>query len=139
MTNKEKIKILKEYVNNEREYNQLLEMLESMRLKMYGASAQQLTDMPRASGYKNDKMDNYVINLETYTENINILLEKLDKSRKYIENCINLIENSTQRMIMRYRYIEGLRWEEVCVKMNYGWRQTHRIHTNALKNIKLMR
>ena len=139
MTNKEKITILKGYVDAEKEHQQLIEMLETIKEKMYGASAQKITDMPKASGYNNDKFDNYIITLESYTERININLDKLQKQRLYIENCINMLDNTTQRMIMRYRYIEGLRWEEVCVKMNYGWRQTHRLHTNALKNIKLMR
>lgn len=139
MTNKEKIQILKQYLENEKEYNQLVQILQTLKEKMYSVSAQQYTDMPKTLSTTNDKFDNYLINIENYNERINILLDKLNKNRMYIENCINLLENTNQRMVMRYRYLEGYRWEKICIQMNYGWRQTHRIHTNALNNIKLMR
>ncbi|MBQ3065357.1 MAG: hypothetical protein IJC98_03875 [Clostridia bacterium] len=35
----------------------------------------------------------------------------------------------------RYRYIDGLSWENVCEKMNYSWRQTHRIHSAMLDKL----
>ena len=38
-------------------------------------------------------------------------------------------------MLMRYRYIDGLKWEEVAVRMNYSWTQTHDIHGKALKQL----
>jgi DNA-directed RNA polymerase specialized sigma subunit len=53
-----------------------------------------------------------------------------------IEEAIEALD-PTARMLLRYRYLECLKWEEVCVKMNYSWMQTHRIHANALKQLNL--
>lgn len=36
------------------------------------------------------------------------------------------------RRALRHHYIEGLIWEEVCVRMSYSWRHIHRIHRDAL-------
>lgn len=34
--------------------------------------------------------------------------------------------------VLRLRYVELLAWEEICLKIHYSWRQTHRIHRRAL-------
>ena len=52
-----------------------------------------------------------------------------------IETAIERLE-PTARMLLRYRYMDGLKWEEVCVRMNYSWRQTHRLHGEALRQLK---
>ena len=35
------------------------------------------------------------------------------------------------------RYLRGYTWEQICVKMEYSWKQIHRIHGKALKNFKM--
>lgn len=52
-----------------------------------------------------------------------------------IEEAIEALE-PTARMLLRYRYLDGLKWEEVCVRMNCSWMQTHRIHAAALNQLK---
>lgn len=37
-----------------------------------------------------------------------------------------------ERDLIRYKYMDGLTWEEVCVAMRYSWTHTHRIHSAAL-------
>ena len=41
----------------------------------------------------------------------------------------------TERTLMRLRYIEGLSWQAVCMRIHYSWKQTHRIHKNALRKL----
>ena len=53
-----------------------------------------------------------------------------------IEVAIETLD-PTARMLLRYRYMDGLKWEEVCVRMNYSWMQTHRIHANALNQLSI--
>lgn len=52
-----------------------------------------------------------------------------------IEDAIDSL-SPTERQLLRYRYIDGLQWEEVCVMMTYSWRQTHRIHGRALARLR---
>lgn len=52
-----------------------------------------------------------------------------------IEDAIDSL-SPTERQLLRYRYIDGLEWEAVCVKMTYSWRQTHRIHGRALARLR---
>ena len=42
------------------------------------------------------------------------------------------IENSTLRRLLVLRYLNGHTWEEIAVRMNYSWRQVHRLHGRAI-------
>ena len=52
-----------------------------------------------------------------------------------IEQAIDTL-GPTERRLMRLRYIDGLSWEAICRRINYSWRQIHRIHSQALIKIK---
>ena len=51
-----------------------------------------------------------------------------------IENKITDMEDGIECDILRKRYLEDKKWEEICVEIGYSWMQTHRLHSNALKN-----
>lgn len=60
---------------------------------------------------------------------------ELDRAMVEIEGLIGWLTDARERMIMRYRYLDCLKWENVCVKANYSWKQTHRYHDRALDTI----
>ena len=59
------------------------------------------------------------------------LANRLLKIEKAIETL-----GPTERTLMRLRYIDGLQWQAICMRINYSWQQTHRIHKNALIKLK---
>lgn len=60
----------------------------------------------------------------------------IDLRREIVRN-VEQLPNETERLLMRYRYIHGLKWEEIAVKMEYSWKQIHRIHAKALNNFNM--
>ena len=66
---------------------------------------------------------------------INRELEKAYKEMGYIEEVINDLPQREKRL-MRLRYIHCKKWEEICIIMNYEWRQVHYIHSSALSKIE---
>ena len=54
-----------------------------------------------------------------------------------IEQAIESL-TSTERELMRLRYIDGADWTEVAATIHYEWTQTHRIHARALNKIMNM-
>lgn len=70
------------------------------------------------------------------------LLKQYEKQRTKLSDELLAIENaletltSTERTLMRLRYIEGLSWQAICGRICYSWQQTHRIHARALKKIR---
>lgn len=91
------------------------------------------TGMPKSSGISNPT--------ELKAENLNQLRELLEKkhgelfkAQMEIEVLIETLD-PLERRLCRYRYIEGHTWEEVCVDLNYSWKQTHRIHARILSKL----
>ena len=62
-------------------------------------------------------------------------LEELIVGQLQIEKAIEDL-TSTERELMRLRYIDGADWTEVAATIHYEWTQTHRIHAKALAKIK---
>lgn len=54
-----------------------------------------------------------------------------------VQKRIEAMEDEREKDLLTYRYLKGLKWEEICVRMDYKWRQVHRIHAMAIKNLKM--
>lgn len=94
-----------------------------------------LSGMPHGSG-QND-LSSYAATLD---EQIRMLQEwKQEKAKVYedILSRIRRVEDDNQRALLMYRYIQGMRWEEVAAKMGYTWRWTHKLHSKALDTIEI--
>lgn len=107
----------------------------------YAAATQKLTGMPHGSAPKSgskqehaaDRMlDGRATQLQwMYYEKMNALIDE----QMAIERAIDSLE-PTLRCLLRYKYIQGMTWEEICVEMDYSWRQIHRLHSKALEMLK---
>lgn len=134
MTNKEK----KEYLSRYTEILQELLMLEDLRGKLISVSAATMSDMPKSPTRKLDKLQTSICNyMDCENEFIAPKIDELKQYKMDTYNAIYTLQDSTQRQIMMYRYIYGFKWVEICVKMNYEWRQIHYIHSKALSAIKI--
>lgn len=63
-------------------------------------------------------------------------MERLCSERLQLEKMINSLEDSRDRIIMRYRYIDLLQWHVICRKVGYERSQVYRIHKNALEKLE---
>lgn len=62
-------------------------------------------------------------------------LAEVEAEQLAIEEAIENLE-PRERALMRYRYIDGYKWEKICVLLHYEWRQTHNIHSEALRKLQ---
>ena len=46
-------------------------------------------------------------------------------------------QDETESLLLRYRYIQGLNFEEIAVKMGYGYRHITRLHGWALQHFEM--
>lgn len=125
---------LREYLDVKREREQLQHQLAELEAVLMHPRIQHLSDMPSNPVRGNPQEDMLVRHLELqelYSEKLAMLTEKQLAVEKLIEGL-----QPRHRTLMRYRYIEGLKWEEICVKMGYCWRQIHRLHSEALQALK---
>lgn len=70
-------------------------------------------------------------------EEINREIDELQIVRQEIRAALNQLEDENLKLLMEYRYIDGLTWEQIAVKMNYCWRQVCRKHGQALTQITM--
>ena len=91
--------------------------------------------MPKGGG--SDRADLYVKMID-YSNEINGQIDEYVDIRKDIEAVINTVQDLTLRTLLRYRYIDGLTWEQIAVTMNYCYMQVCRMHGMALNELKML-
>lgn len=128
----------KEYLNGYREAKRrekrILEQIQRLRLdKMFPRL--QNDDMPH--GHTQSDLSDYAVKMDELMEELK--KERLQAVDEYNEiyKTISRLENENEKEVLVRRYINGDKWEEIAVKMNYGYRHIHKIHGSALINIKV--
>ena len=126
---------LQEYLHIKREREQIAAMLHEMERAMAAPATAKLTGMPRNPPGGKSRVEAFVERHTELLERYRAKIAELDAAQAKIEDAIESLE-SIQRTLMRLRYIEGMKWEEICVALNYSWRQVHRTHAAALTRLK---
>ena len=70
-------------------------------------------------------------------EEINREIDELQIVRQEIRAALNQLEDENLKLLMEYRYIDGLTWEQIAVKMDISWRWSIKLHGKALGKIKI--
>lgn len=125
---------LMQYKTIKIEIKQIKERIEYLEEKKTSIKSQVITDMPTGNGEGTDILSLIVMIEDAETELIQKEKQLIATMNK-IEHTIDNVENSLDRCILRARYIECKAWEQICVELNYSWRQIHRLHSNILKKI----
>ena len=125
---------MRNYASLKEEREQLRRQLDELEATLYYPKIQRLNGMP-SSPSKENTLELMVARHIELQERYEAKIAEMTKEMLLIEAAIDALD-PTARMLLRYRYLDGLKWEEVCVRMNYSWMQTHRIHANALNQLK---
>ena len=62
---------------------------------------------------------------------------RLAELRTQIRQTIDSVPNTDERLVLRYRYLQSLTWEEIAMKMHMCNSSVRRWHDLALKHLKL--
>ena len=135
MTNGEKKAILLEYRAIERRINRLIDEKAAWNAKAT-ATTSSFSDMPRSGG-GSDKIQTTVEKIIEIEEKLDHEIDALADLRNRIEAAVERLEDGRLRDVMRYRYIDGMKWEQIAVEMHYSYMQVCRFHGRALLEIML--
>ena len=72
-----------------------------------------------------------IIDLERYIDG---LTDELIDLKKDIDLSIESVNDLDEKLLLRYRYVNGHTWERIAVDMNISIRTVHRLHRRALQN-----
>ncbi len=109
-----------------------------------------ITDMP--TGGESLGMDGAVVNYLVLEKELDDnIIKAMDEKRGAIEEKINgalatidSIERSIEdiddgrlRMILKLRYCNCYKWEEICCHLSYSWKMVHLLHCKGLEELKM--
>ena len=124
--NEVKKEYLRQYRNITLQIKDLRDQARSLREVTMSAPIQQLSDMPKGSTSKSDLSD-IMIKYERVQAKIqDKMCEALEK------DAILDISDPKAAAVLRMRYIELKKWEEIASRLGYSLKQIHRIHGKGL-------
>lgn len=133
--NAEKIKYLSRYIALNRRIDRLLEE----KAKWWSLCLKTTPSLSQApgggeSGSPVERPMDKVLEIE---EEINQEIDELQEVCRDIKTVLGQLEDDTLRLLMEYRYIDGLTWEQIAKKLHYSYVHTCRRHGEALNKIML--
>jgi len=88
------------------------------------------------SSTHHDSMSEYVSLITELEAECQRDIVRLISVQKEIEALINQLECVVMRLIMYYRYVVLIDWDDIPSHVNYSHRHTHRLHGKALHVLK---
>lgn len=67
---------------------------------------------------------------------INDEIDRLIELKREISHTIDQLDDVTEQMVLRFRYVNFMKWDEVAEAMDLQTRQLFKIHRRALKKLK---
>lgn len=137
MTSKEKKEYLSRYRAAIAESGELEE-----EIAKWESRAEKITSSPGAvpkSGQHSDRVQDGAVALAELRDKLTTKVTRLIEMRLEIERAIETVSDDTQRILLRYRYVDGLTWEKIAEKMHYTYQWVCVLHGLALQKVKIKR
>lgn len=132
--NEKKKEFLMSYQKEKRRVRRLEEQLEELRQNKMSPSVTN-DGMPHGTDKKD--LSDYAVKVDEIEQELVAARYSRICAFQEVQKRIEAMEDEREKDLLTYRYLKGLKWEEICVRMDYKWRQVHRIHAMAIKNLKM--
>lgn len=136
MSNQEKKEALRQYLIAEQEEARLAEEIERWRSR-----AEQTTagySLAPSDGGDGRTLENTVAHIADLTRQLTAQRDRLVSLRQTLGGAIDAVPDARLRELLRLRYIEGLAWVNIAVKMGYeDIRWVYRLHGRALEQLTI--
>lgn len=133
--NNRKKEYLRKYLEAKRMQEVLEREIDELRLDRMIPGSPAQDGMPHGSG--GGDLSGYAARLDDLDQKLRTQMYKKIQLRAEITEKIDAMSDETESLLLRLRYVHGLKWEEVAVKMDYSWRAVHKIHSKALEHFKI--
>lgn len=132
MTVKER---LKEYRNLEKEIRKLEEEVEVIYTKATAPGKYRLSHEQHSPNLEPDRMAELVSDMTDKALMLGNCIRQAKNERQAIEDMISSLKPA-ERQLIRMRYVEGLRWENIAVELTYSIQHVWRLHGNILSRLE---
>ena len=111
-------------------------ILEELRLRSMSVSSPNLEESFSHGGSTEAPFVKVLELLWKRQEQVNRELAELDAKREEIKGVIEQLENKDERMLLLYRYVQGMKWEDIASELGWTERNVFYVHGKALRLIK---
>lgn len=132
MENKEKCRYLNQYRIMHIEIDQITKELQRWQ-DLATRISPSYSDMPHGGG--SDRVQTAAVEVAELTDKLNQKLHQAIMVQENIKKLLESLDDIKLRQLMFYRYINGMRWEEIAVRMDFNYRWVLRLHRKALNQI----
>ncbi|WP_419169837.1 DUF1492 domain-containing protein [Negativibacillus massiliensis] len=132
MDNKEKCRYLNQYRIMHIEIDQITKELQRWQ-DLATRISPSYSDMPHGGG--SDKVQTAAVEVAELTDKLNQKLHQAIMVQENIKKLLESLDDIKLRQLMFYRYINGMRWEEIAVRMDFNYRWVLRLHRKVLNQI----
>ncbi len=132
MDNKKKCRYLNQYRIMHIEIDQITKELQRWQ-DLATRISPSYSDMPHGGG--SDKVQTAAVEVAELTDKLNQKLHQAIMVQENIKKLLESLDDIKLRQLMYYRYINGMRWEEIAVRMDFNYRWVLRLHRKALNQI----
>ena len=132
MDNKEKCRYLNQYRIMHIEIDQITKELQRWQ-DLATRISPSYSDMPHGGG--SDKVQTAAVEVAELTDKLNQKLHQAIMVQENIKKLLESLDDIKLRQLMSYRYINGMRWEKIAVRMDFNYRWVLRLHRKALNQI----
>lgn len=133
MTNQDKKQWLRRYIDLNRAINQKLGELASLKALCEKATSV-MSDMPKGGG--SDREDRYIRLVDMRNE-INAEIDRYVDLRQEIVDAIRTVPGLTLQTLLKLRYLDDMKWEQIAVDLNHDYRYVLKLHGRALEAIEI--
>lgn len=117
--------------SNEKELNELEMLSVSLPGTDYSKERVQTSNSSDAS------YTDIIAKIDVLEKLIKAEIDELLALKIEIRDVISNVKNNDERLILKYRYISFFTWEDIADELNLSLRTVHRIHSDALRSVKV--
>lgn len=135
ISNQDKKRYLHQYLKIKKRIERKSEEIaewENIAMKCTSSLSQQIS-----GGSREDKIQTAVEMIDSLRDEIKEQIQNLILEKQKLDNAINSVEDNTLQLLLEYRYIDGLKFENIAEKMSYSWRWILNLHGKALDELKI--
>jgi DNA-directed RNA polymerase specialized sigma subunit len=125
---------LQQYRNADREINAKLDQIR--RLRELATKTTSVFNPDKVQTSSENKIEGIVQKIVDMEREIDADIDQLNEVKKQVQGTIQDLPDHRQRDILYMRYLNGKRWEEIAVILNYDFRYVLKLHGQALYEIK---
>ena len=84
------------------------------------------------------KFENAMIDIVAEKQKTEMHIRELALLQAEIENLISHVENEKMQRLLRYRYVNGMKFEEIADEIELSLPRTYSLHREALKEAQIL-